>query len=366
MSAPRSPRRAPGGSVARRTLAVVVALVAVSACTSTGSGSSLPATGGTDPGTTVRAGAQGSQGTPVKERAAGASRGCGTKPAVAPGTTDERLVSGGVERSYQLIVPRSYDGTTPLPVVFGLHSLTIDYRIVPGMSGFGDMAGTYDFIGVAPSGRLSGGRFPYWNAAPVADNYDVVFLAELLDHLEATLCIDTARVFSVGMSNGAQTSSLLACRLGDRIAAIAPIAGVEYNEPCDGPPVPVIAFHGYVDPIVPYAGGGLNSVTIADQNFYRGELPAGVATPTGVDESMRRWAVHNGCDVDPAEERISPEVRKRTWRNCEAPTVLYVVDNGGHAWPGKPQPSFEAQFGHGTADIDATTLLFRFFFEPTS
>ena len=43
--------------------------------------------------------------------------------------------------------------------------------------------------------------------------------------------------------------------------------------------------------------------------------------------------------------------------------MLYVVDNGGHAWPGKPQPAFEASFGHGTTEIDATSLLFAFFFD---
>lgn len=337
----------------------LVAVLAVAAGCSAGStatspsGSALSASGGTTPATA----------TPAAAKASGPSAGCDAQPAVAAGTTDERLASGGVERSYQLIVPAGYDGTTPLPLVFGLHSLTVDYHIVPGMSGFGDMAKTRDFIAVAPSGRLGGTGLPYWNAAPAADNYDLTFLTELLDHLEATLCIDTGRVFSVGMSNGAQTSSLLACRLGDRIDGIAPIAGVEYNEPCDGPPVPVIAFHGYVDPIVPYAGGGLNSVTIANQNFYKGDLPAGLATPTGVDEAMRRWAEHNGCDPEPVEERISPEVRKRTWQDCEAMTELYIVDNGGHAWPGKPQPAFEASFGHGTTEIDATDLLFAFFFD---
>jgi polyhydroxybutyrate depolymerase len=165
------------------------------------------------------------------------------------------------------------------------------------------------------------------------------------------------------MSNGAQMSSLLACRLGDRIAGVVAIAGVEYNEPCQGPPVPVLAFHGSMDPIVPYAGGGLSSVTIADQNLYAGNLPRGMATPSGVDESMRRWARHNGCDPDAVEDRVAPSVRKRTWQNCAAPTVLYVVDDGGHAWPGKPQPAFEASFGPGTTEIDATALLTDFFFD---
>lgn len=339
----------------RRVLAALVAalmIVAAAACsTSTSS----------NPGTASDTAPDGTEAVTV--RASGPSAGCDRSPAASPGTTDERITSEGVERSYELIVPEGYDGTKPLPIVFGLHSLTVDYHIVPPMSGFGDMAGTYDFIGVSPSGRLSDAKVPYWNAAPAADNYDLVFLTDLLDHLEDTLCVDTAKVFSVGMSNGAQMSSLLACRLGDRIAAIAPIAGVEYNEPCDGPPVPVIAFHGLEDPIVPYAGGGLNSVRIADTNYYKGNLPPGIATPTGVDESMRRWAEHNGCDPEPVEERIGSEVRKRTWQNCDAATVLYIVDIGGHSWPGKPQPAFEAQFGRGTTQIDASALLFQFFFD---
>jgi polyhydroxybutyrate depolymerase len=294
-------------------------------------------------------------------RSDGRSSGCAARPVATPGTTDETLLSGGLERHYQLDIPSSYDGTRPYALVLGLHALTVTYKIVPSLSGFGDMSTKYNFIDVSPSG-LSNGPAPYWNAAPVADNYDVKFLTRLLDHLEAQLCIDEARVFSVGMSNGAQMSSLLACRLPDRIAGIAPIAGVEFNQPCHGRPVPIIAFHGALDPIVPYNGGGLNSVTIANQNFYHDKLPPGLPTPTGVDESMRRWARHNGCASRFREERISPEVRKRSWPHCKAATVLYIVDNGGHAWPGRPQAAFERTFGHGTTDIDATNLMFAFFF----
>jgi polyhydroxybutyrate depolymerase len=289
------------------------------------------------------------------------STGCARRPPSHPGVTDNKILSGGVARSYQLDVPTSYNGTKPYALVFGLHSLTVDYRIVLGLSGFVAMAPKYQFISVSPSGLLNNGA-PFWNAAPVTPNYDVTFLTQLLDHLEATLCVDTAKIFSVGMSNGAQMSSLLACRIPKRIAGIAPIAGVEFNEPCPGAPVPLIAFHGTADPFVPYKGGGLNSVTIANQNFYKGHPPAGLPTPHGVDDSMRLWAQHNGCAEVPIETRISQEVLKRAWPNCKAPTVLYIVKNGGHTWPGKPQPGFEQTFGHTTTDIDATALIFAFFF----
>ena len=60
---------------------------------------------------------------------------------------------------------------------------------------------------------------------------------------------------------------------------------------------------------------------------------------------MKNWAQHNRCDADYVETRISPEVRKRAWQHCQAATEIYLVDNGGHAWPGKPQPAFEKSFG---------------------
>lgn len=293
--------------------------------------------------------------------ASGPSAACGAQPVAASGVTDETLESGGLERRYRLDIPESYDGARPLPVILGLHPLNISNTMVSFVSGFPEMAATNDFIVVAPSGRLNGVT-PFWDALPVDDNADVQFIDALLDHLEATLCVDTGRVFAVGMSNGAQMSALLACQLPERIASIGAVAGVEFPEPCDGPAVPVLAFHGTEDPIIPYAGGGLNARTIAEQNLYHDALPPGVPEPLGQDQSMARWAAHNGCGKPAVEERVSAEVRRRTWPSCDAETVLYIVEGGGHSWPGKSFPEFETMFGHTTTDIDATSLLTEFFF----
>jgi polyhydroxybutyrate depolymerase len=274
------------------------------------------------------------------------------------------ITAGGVERAYELDVPKSYDGTKPYAIVFGLHALTVSYKFIPSMVGF-DMTDQYHFIGVAPSGRLNG-TTPFWMAAPTSDNYDVAFIGQLLDELEATLCIDTKRVFSTGMSNGAQMSSLLACRMPDRITAIAPVSGEEFLEPCDGTPVAIMAFHGRADPILPYKGGGLNATNIANSNYWKGKVPAGMPAPLGIDASMRLWARHNHCDPKFNEERVAPHVRRRTWQHCDAATVLYVVDGAGHSWPGQPMAAFEDQFGPGTTEIDATDLMYKFFFGDRS
>ncbi len=255
-------------------------------------------------------------------------------------------------------MPADYDGTTALPLIFTLHSLTIDYHVVPPMAGLPDEAKHRDFIAVSPSGLLGKGNKPYWNAAPVKHNDDVEFIADLLDHLEATLCIDTAKVFSLGMSNGAQMSSLLACRLGGRIAGIGAISGVEYNRPCDTPPTAIVAFGGTKDPFVPFAGGGLNSVTIAKRNYYHGKVPAGTPTPPGVETSMKRWAEHNHCAPKPVTTRLSSDVTERRWEHCEATTKLYIIEGGGHTWPGKCIPGMEKSFGKCAADLDATEIMF--------
>jgi polyhydroxybutyrate depolymerase len=288
------------------------------------------------------------------------SSGCRTT-AVPAGVSVQTMTSGGVTRTYQLTVPEGYTGRRPYPVVLGLHALTVSYQFVSGMIGFSDMAKRYDFIGVAPSGLLNGAT-PFWLAAPTPDSYDVRFISDLLDVLESKLCIDRRRVYSTGMSNGAQMSSLLACMLPDRIAAVAPVAGVEFYDLCGGRPVPVVAFHGTADPIVTYDGGGLNSMTIANLEYWKGDVPSGLPAFHGVDAAMQTWAAHNGCAPTPREVRISPEVRRRTWTHCRADTVLYIIDGGGHAWPGKPVPAFEPMFGHGTTEIDASTVIFRFLF----
>jgi polyvinyl alcohol dehydrogenase (cytochrome) len=288
------------------------------------------------------------------------SAGCDAPTTAEAGVSDRTMTSGGQERRFQLVVPDGYDGSTALPLVFGLHGLTVSYTVVPGMSGFGDMAEQYDFIGVSPSGLLDA-TVPYWIAAPVEGNRDVAFIADLLDLLGDELCIDTARVFSTGMSNGGQMSSLLACELPDRFTAVAPLAGVEFSTECADGAVPVMAFHGDADPVVTYEGGGLHATAIADLHAWKGEVPEGLPVHGGVEEAMANWATHNGCDAAPHDEILSPDVRRLTWDGCDAPTVLYVTIGGGHTWPGKPMPGFEETFGYTTTDIDATALMFEFF-----
>ena len=54
---------------------------------------------------------------------------------------------------------------------------------------------------------------------------------------------------------------------------------------------------------------------------------------------------------------------RTTWAGCEADTVFFHIVGGGHTWPGRPVAGMEAVFGTTNMDIDATKLMFDFFFD---
>jgi polyhydroxybutyrate depolymerase len=290
------------------------------------------------------------------------STGCRTHGAIELGVSTHELASGGRKRIYQLDVPADYTGKQPFALVLALHPLSVTYTYMPSVVRFASNAAKYHFVGVAPSGLLSSGT-PYWDAAPTKQNYDVTFISALIEHLESTLCLNTSEVFSTGISNGAQMSSLLGCRLAERIAAIAPVEGEEYLTPCRGKPEPILAFHGTADPVLPYDGGGLNATKIANLYYFHGKQPFGLPVPMGIDKSMQDWALHNRCKPSSTTVRISSQVQKRTWSGCQAATVLYIINGGGHGWPGQPVRATQKVFGPETAQIDATNLMMTFFFD---
>jgi polyhydroxybutyrate depolymerase len=145
------------------------------------------------------------------------------------------------------------------------------------------------------------------------------------------------------MSNGAFFSSLLGCIRPDRIAAIAPVAGVAWDDRRDcGRPMPVIAFHGIADGVVPYQPGSI----------------FGVIPYAGAEANVDGWARHNGCDPESQWAQLTEHVYRVTYAGCRAPAELIAIDGGGHTWPGAiPRPDL----GPTTAEISAAEMIWYFF-----
>jgi polyhydroxybutyrate depolymerase len=145
---------------------------------------------------------------------------------------------------------------------------------------------------------------------------------------------------------------VLSCTMSDRIAAVGTVAAAHelpWSWCVDARPVPVIAFHGTADPLVPYNGG---------RSWASSKLFPSVRTWTA------NWARRNRCGANPVESVVAADVTRAEYTNCaeDAAVVLYTVQGGGHSWPGgKPMPKWIA--GSTSASIDATRQMWAFFRE---
>jgi polyhydroxybutyrate depolymerase len=241
------------------------------------------------------------------------------------------------------------------------------HAMVSGLGPYGDAQG---FVTLTPHGEGQG-PVPLWDTTP--GGRDEVFLEGMLDDVEASLCVDTARVFVTGLSNGAMMTSTLACALSDRFAAAAPVAGVTEVAGCNPDrPVPVVAFHGTDDGFLAYDGGFGPQVASLPSPDGQGTLGDVAAEPDGpseasspsVPEVVADWGGRNGCDdTAPEEEAVADDVTLLSFAcPAGAEADLYRVEGGGHSWPGSEfLANVENIVGHTTMSISANEVMWEFF-----
>lgn len=145
-----------------------------------------------------------------------------------------------------------------LPSGFDPHAAT-RYPLLIFLHGSGEAGYDIEKVKVNGPPKLVASRpdFPFILASPQATNnvlrgFDPVMLDAMLDELLARLPIDPDRVYLTGLSMGGIWSYGWASLRPDRFAAIAPVCGSwDTIDACRLKGVPVWAFHGAKDDIVP-------------------------------------------------------------------------------------------------------------------
>jgi polyhydroxybutyrate depolymerase len=257
---------------------------------------------------------------------------------LGPGDYVETIVSGGVSRQYRLHVPTSYRPETPVPLVLNLHGYNSNAAQQESVSQFSAKADRAGFVAAYPEGL---GNPQSWRFGDRAEGQaDVDFILDLMRSLESRLSIDPARVYVSGISNGAEMSYRLMCDAADTFAAAGLVSGgyPAWRDCTPARPVPVVAFHGTADRLLP----------------YEGQPP--VFLP--VHDWAAQWAARNGCAATPAVTFRQDEVTGETWSGCRsgADVVLYTIAGKGHSWPGSSMPASIT-----TQVIDATDVMWEFF-----
>ncbi len=266
---------------------------------------------------------------------------------------------------YLISTPPRASDNRPYPLVLDFHGLGEGAQLEALTTQFGPLGQKDGFISVFPQGS---GDPAHWDSMYSPSNPDLAFVSEMLDQIEATWCVDETRIYSTGLSDGAFMTSLLACAMSNRIAAFAPVSGVELPSPCVASRrVPILAFHGTADPIL-YFNGGYNSALLTHLFGGKGPAPAVSIPPAKLDgpgypATVASWARRDGCQSAPVDTKVSPHVILRVYR-CPAGTAVefYIVLGGGHAWPGSKFSQLIASVtGPTTFEINASTIIWNFF-----
>jgi polyhydroxybutyrate depolymerase len=239
------------------------------------------------------------------------------------------LVHDGINRTYILHLPTSYDGSVPVPLLIAMHGYggtAAGFERDMWLSSAADQKG---FIVAYPNalGYPSITNNPQqWNAGGPCEQWtggrdDVGFIAALIDQISLDYSVDSTRIYAAGHSNGSMMSYRVAAELSDRIAAIVPMSGQMFFEPGTGPiqPFSIIHFHAKDDAVVPYAGGFLDS--------YASSPPT--------DTVLSYWARRFACETDPTTLSSTDVLTVKEWKCPDSgPTIkLYLSAHGGHSYP---------------------------------
>jgi polyhydroxybutyrate depolymerase len=258
------------------------------------------------------------------------------------GSHDISIESGGRRRHAVIHVAAGTPVGAAVPVVLVLHGAGQTGARMESYSGMSAVADRKGFMAVYPSAVTP---HPFWNY--YGDRHrpdDVHFIRILIDHIEATRCVDRTRVYATGVSNGGGMAARLGCKLSTRLAAIAPVAGGYAHLPSCRPapePLSVLEIHGTADRTVPYWGSGPDQKGSA-QGF------------------VREWAARDGCASKPKRRRPSAHVVRLDWAGC-VPGIRvrhFKIEGGTHEWPGWPATGTPPRASDG---VSASWEVWRFF-----
>jgi polyhydroxybutyrate depolymerase len=315
--------------------------------------------------------------------------------------TQEKIDVDGVTRTFTVHLPAGYDKEKHYPVVIVLHPQNLDADDMERLTHFSLFADKVGVIAVYPSagrgewnievhseeqpaypprrgygrrGGYGGGGYPggggggYPNGGqngpenpndsrnkPVPSD-DVAFLNQMLDQLPLKYSVDVHRIYATGLGDGGFMAERMACNMGDRVAAIAPV-GAAFPKTMICLPahaVSALFINGTDDPVVPDGGG----------TYKPGHFHVLSAEDTG-----KTWAKFDHCGEKPAQAKIPPlqkggkDTKTFTYSACQdnAQVVLDSVKNGGNTWPGGEQYTTEKEIGKTSDAINANETIWNFF-----
>lgn len=226
---------------------------------------------------------------------------------VGPQTGLQSLSTGGLQRTFYLDLPGDYAAAAaPRLLIIAYHGTGGSHRAWLDDYRLREVVGDGAIL-VYPDALPNAANINQWDFAS-----DFQMFEDLLARLPAQVNFDASRVFVTGHSSGGGFAHELGCRYGDRIRAIAPVAGSLTATNCVGA-VAVLQIHGQYDPLV----------------------PIGVA-----QLGHRFWTLYNGFNLGTRNPGVVPECVEHAPGPSDYPVQWCLhqegqgAGNAAHGWPG--------------------------------
>lgn len=266
--------------------------------------------------------------------------GCGVQTAV--GNTYLSIDTATGERGWDVHVPATYDGETPIPVVMIFHrSLKSGAQMLQDTK-IAKTADEHGFFVLAPTTET---EVP-WREKSREINFVHTMVAETAKNY----CLDLQQIYAIGEGRGGNFVQDLECI--SPISAIAvTLAGHGRKESMclSERRTPRIRIYGTLDNYVPVRGGR-GCMLLGDQLL-------------SADDVEALWKSHQGCTGKTEIWLDDDGGTCKTW-SCETPFV-HCATTGGHDWPSAPPDPFEfpgcEEVRPRQLPIDYAETIWRFF-----
>jgi poly(3-hydroxybutyrate) depolymerase len=252
---------------------------------------------------------------------------------------------GYYKREFSIYLPQSIVIQRERPLVIYLHGANGNGWKQMQSSYFRIISDREDFLLVMPQallGTYNGESIYQWDAHELFPWDDVAFFNKLIEYMDTNYGVDLNRVYLSGMSNGGFMTFYAAEQMQDKLAAIAPIAGLMSSNVFNGysisHPIPLCYMHGTADSIV--------------------KMNSGIT----LNQVLNLWIDINGCDHAGTQEEL-PDINntdnatvtlfKYNGTDPNSEIRYYRINGGGHSVPGIEPGS--------TFDINAYEEIWKFF-----
>ena len=242
------------------------------------------------------------------------SAGLATLAFLASFAMADNINVNGTTRSMNVYAPKNIEKNRPL--IIQMHGMNQDAPYQQNAAKWEPIADTARFVVVFPNGQNKA-----WD---ISGDKDLNFIKAIINEMYNKYGIDKNRVYVSGFSMGGMMSYHVANKMGDQIAAIAPVSGGgSPNSPKRA--MPIMHTHGTTDDVVNYNSTVNTLKSWVSNQKCSSNSKVTKPYPTSRPGSAASLEVWSGCK-DNVEVRLMTIAGKGHWYSMDEASVNTSVE----------------------------------------